>query len=176
GMRVGHRPDATVEGAQELVHRRVTFPRALRNDGHSGEHVLDAVIELGNLRFCLSCLLPLRNITSDCVNRDGLACCVRDKFGIDFKYASYASFCEHLDLVLRALRPLEFSIQHFGECMELFRMHVAPKRLPNRLGRREAQDAFDRWVYRNDPQIQIQYRDDVIRMLDKDTMAFFAKS
>src|SRR5215471_20417904 len=110
-MRVGHRPDATVEGAEELVHRRVSFPRALRNGGHSGEYVLDAVIELGNLRFCLSCFLPLCNVTSDCVNRDWLACCVLDELGIHFKYPSYAGFCEHFDLVLRALSPLAHSFQ-----------------------------------------------------------------
>src|SRR5262245_45921143 len=47
-MRVGHRSNAAVEGAEELVHRSATFAGALRNGGHRGEHVLDAVIELGN--------------------------------------------------------------------------------------------------------------------------------
>ena len=110
------------------------------------------------------------------MNRDGLACCVRDQLRIHFKYPSHADLCEHLELVLRAWSPLELSLQHFGVYAELFGRHVAPKRSPNHLGRRKAQDAFDRWVYRSEPQIQIQCRDDVVGMLDKDTMAFFTES
>src|SRR5262245_33219125 len=50
-MRVGHRSNAAIEVAEEFVYRSATFPRALQNCGHRGEHVLDAVIELGNEQF-----------------------------------------------------------------------------------------------------------------------------
>src|SRR5262245_335689 len=165
-MRVGHRLDATIEGAQEFAHRGVTITRALRNGDHRGEYVLDAVIELGNLRFCPFDFLALRNIPSDRVNRYGLARCVRDQLRIHFKYPLRADLCEYLNLVLGARLPLELSIQHFDVCAELLLRYLVSKRLPNHLCRRKAHDTFDRWLNLSEPQIQTHCTDDTSRLLD----------
>ena len=132
------------------------------------------MIELGNVRFCPFRFLPLRNIPSDCVNRDGLAGCVRDQLRIHLKYPSHADLCEHLDLVGHAWSPLELSIQHFGVCVETFLRHVAPKRPPNHLGRCKAQDALDRWVNGCKATLEVERGNDVIGIVHQHSIALFA--
>src|SRR5262245_53898140 len=76
-MRVSHRSDAAVEGAEEFVHGRAAVPRALRNRDHGGKYILDPVIELGNEQvLVLFGSFPLSGIADDTEQPRRLAFCI----------------------------------------------------------------------------------------------------
>src|SRR5262249_21706216 len=71
----GHGLDATVEGFDELVHRAAALPAIHRDHANTREHVLDAMVQLGDQQvLMLLGPLALSNVEGQALEAHKASC------------------------------------------------------------------------------------------------------